>query len=699
MPEGLDKARHGAYLNLINGVFSDRGRRKRRTSRKMSSYDPKGGAFPPDLRTYRALLRERFGYPDFRDGQKDVLELLSKSDVLAVMPTGSGKSLCYTLPALVVGRTVVVSPLIALMQDQVDSLRAFGVKAAFINSSLDRSEQNRRYVDFVNGRLDLLYVAPERFANERFVTGLARAGVSLFAIDEAHCVSEWGHDFRPDYLTLDLVRQRLGSPRTLALTGTADPRVRRDIVERLGTGPRTALVVTSVDRPNLKFTVEHISGVAEREHWLLSFLKARSGQSGMVYARTRRGVEDIAAALEAAGIPAAAYHAGMPRDVRARVQRQFTLDQVPVIVATNAFGLGIDKPDVRFVVHFNMPGRIESYYQEAGRGGRDGDSAECTLLFSSHDEPLQERFIDKAHPDDGAVRATWQRWVEACLRNGDAFTLTAEISRSERDGFAATLAALRASGLVEPATLRLTSLDPDAPIDTSSISAHRRYAEERLSQMVEYAESSECRRAMILRYFGEHPASRCNACDTCLGERTPTGAEYQPDLYDAIIELRQLLAPRYDREPDQIFRARTARDLAAYRPNNREELLETWGIGDIKADWFGDRVLGVIRRWEDEHPGARARLAQPASQRTLTQETGPEVSPDDPLYQSLRSWRLSRAQQENVPAFIVFSDHTLRELAGRRPKDLAALRLIWGLGDHKVDRWGQEVLAVISTAP
>ncbi|MCK9496559.1 MAG: ATP-dependent DNA helicase, partial [Dehalococcoidia bacterium] len=369
-----------------------------------------GAPLPASLDHYRARLRETFGYPDFRGGQARVLEGLATHDVVAVMPTGSGKSLCYVLPALEVGRTVVVSPLIALMQDQVEGLQASGVPATFINSNINRDEQNRRYLDFVQGRTPLLYVAPERFQNQRFVAGLREAGVNLLAIDEAHCISEWGHNFRPDYLQLGTVRERLGVPRTLALTATANPQVRRDIAARLGL-EGAAEVVTTVDRPNLTLAVERIDRVEDRVRWVIDYAKSRPGLAGIVYARTRRSVEDTAQAMRDAGVRAQAYHAGLERELRSAVQRRFTTGEIPVIVATNAFGMGIDKPDVRYVIHLNMPGRLEAYTQEAGRAGRDGEPSECTLLYARSDRQFQQRFINDAHPSDDGVRQTWQRWV------------------------------------------------------------------------------------------------------------------------------------------------------------------------------------------------------------------------------------------------------------------------------------------------
>ena len=428
-----------------------------------------GVPLPSTLAAYQARLRDTFGYPDFRGGQARVLEAIATHDVVAVMPTGAGKSLCYVLPALEVQRTLVVSPLIALMQDQVEGLEAAGVSATFINSNIDRDEANRRYVAFIRGQIPLLYVAPERFQNQRFTAGLREAGVNLLAIDEAHCISEWGHNFRPDYLQLGAIRERLGMPRTLALTATANPQVRRDIALRLGL-VGAAEVVTTVDRPNLTYAVERIDGVNERLQWLIQYARGRAGLAGVVYARTRRTVEDVATALAAAGVPAEAYHAGLGRDVRTAVQRRFTVGETPVIVATNAFGMGIDKPDVRYVVHMNMPGRLEAYTQEAGRAGRDGEPSECTLLYARNDRRFQQGFIDEAHPAEEVVRATWQRWLQ--IADPDSGRLPFGVAE-EDSGFGMIVSALRQSQLLDPVALRLTSTRPDAPIDVSGIARHR----------------------------------------------------------------------------------------------------------------------------------------------------------------------------------------------------------------------------------
>ena len=659
---------------------------------------------PTDLAPYRKRLRETFGFPDFRGGQARALEALGQQDVMAVMPTGGGKSLCYVLPALEVGRTVVVSPLIALMQDQVEGLQAAGVAATFINSNLNRTEQNRRYLDFVHGRTSLLFVAPERFQNPRFTAGLRAAGVNLFAIDEAHCISEWGHNFRPDYLQLGTVRERLGSPRTLALTATANPQVRRDIVQRLGIAGACAEVVTTVDRPNLTLNVERLDRTEERVAWVVQYARSREGLAGIVYARSRRSVEEIAATLRGAGVNAEAYHAGLPRDLRSAVQRRFTVGDTPVIVATNAFGMGIDKPDVRYVVHVNMPGRLEAYVQEAGRAGRDGDPSECTLLYARNDRRFQQRFIDEAHPSDLQVRQTWQRWLQ--IADPASGQLPHAIADDAAEAYGMTVSALRDSRLLDPVALRVVSSDPEARIDTSTVTRHRAYAEDRLREMAEYAETGTCRRALILRYFGEEAAERCERCDNCLGRSASTAAgEAAPDdLLDAILDLRDQIARKDGRDPYRVFENRTARDVATYRPRSMEALQSIWGIGEVRARWFGRELVALVTEWEREHPDAAPPPDLPAQSRLVGSVPGsrapsraddPYVAPDHPLFQALRQWRSERARADGVPAYTVFSDRTLRELVNARPRNVHALLNVWGLGESRVERFGADLVRVI----
>ena len=563
----------------------------------MTSPDP---SFPADLETYRRQLRDTFGYPDLRDGQAEVLAALAETDVVGVMPTGSGKSLCFVLPALAVGRTLVVSPLIALMRDQVTNLARSNVGAAFINSSVSREEKNARYQAFIQGTLPLLYIAPEGLRNPALIAGLRRHGVNLLAIDEAHCISQWGHDFRPDYLILGALREQLGNPRVLALTATADARVRKDIATRLGIQDSAHEVVTSFDRPNLDLFVERFSGVRDRVDRTIAIVQAHANQSGIVYARTRKRTEEIAEALQDAGIAAEAYHAGLGRERRSAVQERFDQDRTPVIVATNAFGMGVDKPDVRFVIHFNLPGRLEAYYQEAGRAGRDGEPAACVLLYARRDRQAQQWFIDEAHPNDTQVRAIWR---ELLAQNGDQPPdASGRAAPRADDQTNNVLEALRASELIAPTGLRPLSHDPGAAIDTRTIVTHREDAESRLARMVEYAETRACRRALLLAYFGETGPRTCGKCDNCnrRAARATSGRDAQAagDPSEDVDELSGRLRDwrrdraRLDGVPAYvIFGDKTLQDIVRQRPRNPADLLQVWGLGRAKVARYGEDLL------------------------------------------------------------------------------------------------------------
>jgi len=351
----------------------------------------------------------RLGLSSFRPGQRDVLTaLLDGSDCLCIMPTGGGKSLCYQLPAIIRdGLTVVVSPLIALMKDQVDELQRQGIRAELINSSLSTGEQQQRLEGIENHEYDLVYVAPERFRSQRFVELLQATSVSLLAVDEAHCISEWGHDFRHDYARLGRYRRRIGNPQTIALTATATPDVRADIVKQLELD-NPKIFVAGFSRPNLSFQVQQSSGRSEKEQRLQAFLQSHSG-TGIIYASTRKACDELSATLNLrdprnVGV----YHAGLEQEERRRIQEEFMTGKLDIVVATNAFGMGIDKADIRFVVHFNMPGTVEAFYQEAGRAGRDGQPAACLLLFSHQDRHIQEFFIESAYPDRSVVETVYE---------------------------------------------------------------------------------------------------------------------------------------------------------------------------------------------------------------------------------------------------------------------------------------------------
>lgn len=484
----------------------------------------------------RAALERYFGYPDFRGVQpRAIRSVLGGRDVLVLMPTGGGKSLCYQIPALVLsGLTVVVSPLISLMKDQVDALQRRGIAATFVNSTLATREVDARLRDCAERRVRLLYVAPERFDSADFRRFLAGVDVSLFAVDEAHCISAWGHDFRPSYLRLGEIRRTLACP-AIALTATATPAVREDIVTYLELR-RPVVIAGGFDRANLSWHVVAARNEAEKDRLLVELLRRRPAGSAVVYAPARRRVDALADLLNRAGIPAAGYHAGASAEDRSRLQDEFMRGTKPVIVATSAFGMGIDKPDVRIVIHHAMPGTLEDYYQEAGRGGRDGGPASCVLLHSYADRFTHEFLIDQRHPPEKAVRAVLGA-VAALPRPATGGPLRIPLARVARaagipGGSAAAEAAVRAleragAWRVLPARqggepdVLLVECDGEAPspaaVDWRALRRAREREYAKLEFMQRYAYTRGCRRGFILRYFGDPAAMRhCGKCDRCL---------------------------------------------------------------------------------------------------------------------------------------------------------------------------------------
>ncbi len=597
------------------------------------------------LSSARALLHSVFGFNAFRPGQEEIVRaVLDGENVMAVMPTGSGKSLCFQLPALVrPGLTLVVSPLIALMRDQVQALTAAGVAAGSLNSSNEPAENNRVLGLLRRGELRLLYVAPERLARPDTVEMLAEAGVSMMAIDEAHCVSQWGHDFRPEYLTLgNLARQIGGRLQTLAFTATADTPTRGDIVEKLFAAP-PRVFVRSFDRPNLRLAFKPKERSTRQ---VLSFVQSHRGESGIVYCASRRKVEEMAEALKEAGINARPYHAGLEKSVRDANQDAFQQEDGIVMTATVAFGMGIDKPDVRFVCHADLPSNVEAYYQEIGRAGRDGLPADTLTLYGLGDMQLRRLQIEQGDSSD-------------------------ERKRIER---------------------------------------------QRLGALLSLAEAPRCRRQTLLAYFGE-PSEPCGNCDLC-----QEGVE----LFDATIDAQKAMSAIVrtgERFGMEHLIAILTGDLTDNVSKFNHDRLPTFGVGKDRkpADWRSVfrqlSAVGLIAqdlmehgRWWVTEEGWRVLkgtqkvelrkiVATPAgkgSRRDRREATAAIVSDADAaMLESLRALRTRLAREQNVPAYVVFSDRTLVELATHRPTTPAAMREIHGIGDTKLERYGTDFLAII----
>ncbi|HEX3765394.1 MAG TPA: ATP-dependent DNA helicase RecQ [Kofleriaceae bacterium] len=509
-----------------------------------------------------------FGHCSLRPGQAEVIrDILSGRPVVAVMPTGAGKSLCYQLPAVVLAErghvTLVVSPLIALMKDQVDALRAVGVAAVALTSAAGADEQREILEGIRAGMYTLIYVAPERFRSPRFVDALrATAGrLGLIAIDEAHCISEWGHDFRPDYRRLGDAVRLLGPPRIAAFTATATPEVRRDIAAQLGF-EAPALHVRGFDRPNLHYAVERVGGGDDKSSSLVERVRTRDGGVALVYAATRKNAEKYASALKLAGMRARVYHAGLGGEVRERAQDVFMAGKLDAIVATNAFGMGVDKSDIRLVVHADIPRSPEAYYQEAGRGGRDGKPTRCVLLLNHSDIKLQEFLIDASYPSAEVLRGVWKLLrdrpqlgrlasdgsdndeVESRLRN----QLGGDINGAT---MGAALRILERHGMLRRDDEKLSASRPEPgvflPLDVESLQRRADVERSKLRTMVEYAYYPRCRRQFVLEYFGDQDWAdrdrRCSACDTCeaIAHGRPSTMQLSPGELAAIKNLLALV--------------------------------------------------------------------------------------------------------------------------------------------------------------
>jgi ATP-dependent DNA helicase RecQ len=595
-----------------------------------------------------AVLRRVFGYDSFRGQQAEIIgQLIDGGDALVLMPTGGGKSLCYQIPSLVrAGTGVVISPLIALMQDQVDALTDLGVRAGFLNSTQNYQQRTRVESAFLAGELDLLYLAPERLRVENTIKLLEQGEIALFAIDEAHCVSQWGHDFRPDYLALSELHEHWPQVPRIALTATATKATHAEIASRLNLGAAKHFVA-SFDRPNIQY---RIAPKNEPKKQLLNLLREEhSGEAGIVYCLSRNSVEKTAEFLVANGIRALPYHAGLDSATRARNQSRFLREDGLIMVATIAFGMGIDKPDVRFVAHLDLPKSVEGYYQETGRAGRDGLPSTAWLAYGLQDVVQQRKMIDTSE--------------------GDA--------------------------------------------------AHRRKLAQHLDAMLALCETVQCRRVRLLAYFGQE-GSPCGNCDTCL---TP------PESWDGTIPAQKLLSTvfRLDKERDQKFGAGQIIDIllgkqTAKVSQYRHNELTVFGVGAELNDqeWRsvvrqllaqgllaveGDYGTLVLTEASSEVLGRRGevmmrrepkRAARPPKAKKAAAASTPDLSTETRLiFERLRSWRAASAKEQGVPAYVIFHDATLRQIATNTPTTLAQLGEISGVGENKLAKYGEQVLATL----
>lgn len=713
--------------------------------------------YDPDA--LREALRAYFGFDGLRPGQEAALRpVIEGRDALVVMPTGAGKSLVYQLAALLRpdGVTVVVSPLIALMKDQVDALRQRGVSAAYVNSSQAQSEQREVLGRLRQGDLTLVYAAPERLRVPSFQRALREANVTLLAVDEAHCVSQWGHDFRPDYLAIAEARAAMGGPPCVALTATATPRVQDDIAAQLRLQDPVQLV-TGFNRPNLRFEVRSTATAKQKRRVLGQFLAEHEGEAGLIYVSTRKDAEALAAFVrKETGRPCEAYHAGLPDAERGHVQEQFVGGRLDTVVATNAFGMGVDRGDVRFVAHWSIPSNLEAYYQEAGRAGRDGRPAVALLLYAPQDRQLKEWFIEQSAPTMDDLRAVFgyvqrqtagrQRREEAGLAETDPGESDGEFLLRMSDALGVHASKLpnvlsrlkRAGALAEredrTGAARWTARGWNARAVRDVLSSSEKHRDDQTASLlgiVRYAQSSDCRRRTILDHFGDDaatdvpPEACCDACRT--NARLKTEAPDEVPDWDALpmnarVALGLLDAVRRMRWP--VGRVTLAKILAGSKAKGMEKYerhpyfgrLATIGQSAVDGIYKELLLKGYLRIGGDEYPvveltpiGEQALdhreaidVEVPAfgsgARASASAEAGDLDPEDEALFERLRAWRTEQATERAVPPYVVFNDRTLRLIAAARPTTEAEMLAVKGVGPAKWEAYGADVLALVAEA-
>ncbi len=665
------------------------------------------------------MLEQTFGFADFRPGQADIVAASEASaDVLFVAPTGSGKSIGYWIPGIVGGGlTIVVSPLIALMVDQVARLNELGIPAACLHSQVSAATRAEALRAAGSGELRFLYLAPERIGAPGFLDSLARLAVDRFVVDEAHCISSWGHDFRPDYRRLGDAITACGRPPVGAFTATATPRVRADISASLGLRAPVERV-TGFVRENLTMSVIRCRGVADKRDALLELVRHGDGRA-LVYCGSRRTTDSVTELLAGAGVAVASYNGALDGDARQIVHSGFGAGRLQVIVATSAFGMGVDFPDIRRVIHHDFPGSIEEYYQQAGRAGRDGEPSTCTLLYNAADRQLQEFFIEQAYPERDTVRAVYRELLREGSDSIDDWTKRGVGANEAR----AALDLLRRADVIQPdgSIRRLTG----APVDFAEQALLKSNAYARVNQVMEYATSRGCRHARIADYFGEEGVARtCNACDNCLDhDRAPIATVDPADVAAALA-----CVARFDGHLGGVRIASILRGATDAWTASRQWVTELPFFGALRS-WDVDRIrdllerlveLGCVSRGHGEKPtlgitatgsavlrgdttvevDVQASRARAGSRRIRTRSTEPlalgATTPEVAArFEALRRWRLEVARRTEMPPFVVFHDKTLLEIAHRNPTSVNALASIPGVGPAKLERYGAQVITAL----
>ena len=682
------------------------------------------------------ILQKYYGYTSFRKGQENIIKsIINKEDVLAIMPTGGGKSICYQVPALCLdGMTIVISPLISLMKDQVDALKTMGVKALLINSSLSNSEYSKVLEDIENDECKIIYIAPERLDNLEFVNIIRGKNISQVAIDEAHCVSQWGHDFRVSYKKIPHFINKLEKrPIVTAFTATASNEVREDIIRILNLHS-PAVYITGFDRENLSINIVKSSS---KNKYILDYIENHKNESGIIYASTRKEVENIYEGLLKRNYSVAKYHAGLSNDARHEYQEKFINDDIKIMVATNAFGMGIDKPNIRWVLHYNMPQSIENYYQEIGRAGRDGEDSECVLLFSPGDIHTQKYLVEVGIENPERKRVQYKKLQQMvdlvysntcyrksilnyfgehfleecnncsnCLNDGEVVdkTLDAQkviscIARMKRS-FGATMIIDVLRGSKNKKVL-------DLGFDTlTTYGIMKNYSNEDLKTFINTLVSHGFLDVVEnIGVRGSFPTIKLNEQSLKVirqeikvefKEDKVTKSRYvENELYEMLVSLRSEIAKEEGVAPYMVFGDATLKNMASSYATNKEEMLNISGVGQIKYEKYGNRFEDIIEKYIEEKNIDKSKLNKVSGKSTGLNSEYFNVTTDKKLYEKLREYRLSVSKLEGVLPYMILGSNTLKEISGRYPLDEEQLKDIGGIGPVKINKYGEDIINIV----